>query len=572
MRFTIVKNSGSNQPPQLSYDFSAPGGTIGRSTENNWYLPDENLDIARLQVIVSISVDGECRINNQGSASEVLLNLIPLAPDRQIEVRNGDMLNIGNYQIQLIDTNKSSSRQAATQVANAEHPVNPNQTRVPNEVWDDLEQILTSDTSFPPNSHQTIQSQIKQELNDNNPLIKGQLHDKERNPIDPLAQIEATTDLDALQLRATDPISMFKSDTTFQQENILNDHTPTTLLTRNEQYHDQNDKKQEIDPLKLFSDKHIKPAQHAKNDDLLNQMLDNAVPLNPVNDVTISQSESQFPFVSKPSKPAESFELFEPFEPSETASAPTDKSVHNKTQTFTQVFSLPPQEEALHNDQDRYKDQYSYKDQERHKDQTGSVRLEGKLLTALLDGMGLKDINHLQFDEQHMHQLGLLISQLTQGIITLNASRTQLKNEVNASMTQALTDINNPFKLLPSGQSVLALMLGDPIPGFMPLELATRDILIELQAHQLGMIAGIRAIATNILHLFQPTILEQKARENHWVPRLSLLSTQKAAMWDYFIKHYQRTVSEFEQDSVLFSENFLQAYETEVNRFKNTQN
>ncbi|BET96729.1 type VI secretion system-associated FHA domain protein TagH [Xenorhabdus taiwanensis] len=522
MRFTIVNNSGSSQPPQLSHDFAPPGGTIGRSTENNWYLPDDGQAIARLQVIVSISADGECRINNQGAASEVLLNMIPLAPNRQVEIRDGDMLNIGNYQIQLIDINKNPSQQAPPHGINAGHSLTASETEIPSEIWDGLEHILTI-SATPPSSDS---SQAKQEINDNNPLVTSQ-YDKERNPIDPLAEIEPTTDFDVLQLRATDPIAMFNSDTTFQQEDILDDHTPTSLLPHDED--DQNDDKQELDPLALFSDKHIKAAQSAKNDDLLNQILDNAMPLK---------------------EPANIEEIGK-------------ETVHDYYQN-----------QDIHNYQDtRAHQNQNTNDQDAHQHQNnGVIESEGKLLAALLDGMGLKEFNGQQFDEQQMYQLGLLVSQLTQGIITLNTLRTQLKHETNAAMPQSQSNANNPFKLLPSGQSILVLMLCHHVPGFMPLELATRDILIELQAHQLGMIAGIRAITANILHLFHPATLERKAQEDNYLPRFSLSSANnKASMWEYLIKHYQETEKEFKQDSFLFSEKFLQAYEAEVNRYKNSQ-
>ncbi|MBC8949534.1 MULTISPECIES: type VI secretion system-associated FHA domain protein [Xenorhabdus] len=520
MRFTIVNHSGSSSPPQLSHDFSPPGGTIGRSTENNWYLPDDGQAIARLQAIVSISADGECRINNQGSASEVLLNMIPLAPNRQVEIRDGDMLNIGNYQIQVIDINKNPLQQATTHGINVGHSLTANETKIPSEIWDVIEHIST--TSATPSSSDSPQA--KPEINDNNPLVTSQ-YDKERNPIDPLAEIEPTTDFDALQLRATDPIAMFNSDTTFQQEDILDDHTPTTLLPHDED--DQDDDKQEVDPLALFSDKHIKAAQSAKDDDLLNQILDNAMPL---------------------------------------------KEPANIEETGKETFHDYDQNQDIHHYQDTPAHQNT-NNQDAHQHQNNSViKLEGKLLAALLDGMGLKEINRLQFDEQKMYQLGLLVSQLTQGIITLNTLRTQLNHETNAAMPQPQSNANNPFKLLPSGQSILVLMLCHHVPGFMPLELATRDILIELQAHQSGMIAGIRAITTNILHLFHPATLERKAQEDNYLPRFSLsLANNKASMWEYLIKHYQEIEKEFKQDSFLFGEKFLHAYEAEVNRYKNSQ-
>ncbi|WP_237387893.1 type VI secretion system-associated FHA domain protein TagH [Xenorhabdus sp. Sc-CR9] len=518
MRFSIVKNSGTNQPSQLSYDFSPPGGTIGRSTDNNWVLPDEELAIARLQIVVSISSDGGCQINNQGYASEVLLNMIPLAPERQVEIRDGDMLNISNYQIKITDIEKNPLPQS-----------NDKKSEIPNGIWDDLEQIFAvPNTLSPQERHHS-----SQKLNDNNPLVKEQ-QNKERNPIDPLAQIKPETDLETLQLRSTDPMTMFNSDTTFQQENILHDHTPTTLLQCDKKHENQDDDKKEIDPLVLFSEKH---TQYVKDDDPLNQMLDNAVPPTPLNDPTVSEL------------------LFTP----EPQSTPASQSTLTEPVSIESVTSRTPGSKT-----NRYHKPYNY--------QATGTQSEEKLLAALLDGMGLTDLQRLQFDEQLMYQLGRFASQLSQGVITLNTSRNQFKRKSDSDMNEALSDVYNPFKILPSGQSVLALIFGGYVPGFMSPEDATQDILTELQAHQLGMIAGIHAIAADLLHSFNPVILEQTAGGKSYLPRLSLSSAYKASMWDYFTKYYQNMAGQIEKKSALFGESFLQAYEAEISRYKNTQN
>ncbi|CAM3361130.1 conserved hypothetical protein (probable component of SST VI cluster) [Xenorhabdus nematophila ATCC 19061] len=504
MRFSIVKNAGTTQPPYLSYDFSPPGGTIGRSMDNSWVLPDEELAIARLQAIVSVSAHGECWINNQGSASEVLLNKVPLAPERQVEIRDGDMLNIGHYQIQLIDIKK-----------NPVPPENNSQSDVPGGIWDELEHILTaSNKSSPQERHQTPQA-----AGDNNPLIKDQPNE-ERNPINPLAHINPATDLETHPLRSTDPMTMFNADTPFRQENIFHDQTPTTLLQRNEKYGNQEDDKKDVDPLALFSEK---PARHIKNDDPLNPILNHAVPLTASNSATASEP------------------LFTPASQSVSTESVSHES---QTSSLSSFFATP------------------------HDNQAHGTQSEGKLLASLLEGMGLKDRHRFEFDEQLMYQLGRLVSQLSQGIIVLNASRHQFKHKLDADMTQILSDIHNPFKLLPSGQSVLTLMFSDHMPGFMPLEEATHDILTELQAHQSGMIAGIRATVADILHSFHPVMLEQTAQDENYLPRLSLSSTYKASIWDYFTQHYQAISKQFEQESSLFGENFLQAYSAEVNRYK----
>ena len=47
MRFTIISTKPGHQPPQSSCDFYAPGGTIGRGTDNNLVLPDNDRTISR---------------------------------------------------------------------------------------------------------------------------------------------------------------------------------------------------------------------------------------------------------------------------------------------------------------------------------------------------------------------------------------------------------------------------------------------------------------------------------------------------------------------------------------------
>ncbi|WP_340616129.1 type VI secretion system-associated FHA domain protein [Xenorhabdus entomophaga] len=546
MRFTIVKNIGTNRPPQFSYDFTPPGGTIGRSTDNNWVLPDEEQAIARLQAIVSVSSDGECRMINRGVASEISLNTIPMAPDRQIEVCDGDMLNIGDYQIQVVNIKQSAPPSATTRTLNTAEPSDNKPADISNEVWDGLENIFTP-TVFTPTDSALTQTAP---LSDDNPLIKPQQY-QERNPIDPLEQMETRIDLDSLQFRATDPITMFNPDTDFQQENILNDTTLSTLLQQNNQYGNQNNK-QEIDPLVLFANKHTQG--NIKNDDPLNLMINNAEPLAPLDNATEETTQN-------------------------SVKNPADTELHNQNDYQEPVNY---QEHSFrHENNSKYDesvgerlniDPVTYKPHPPHPHQTDEVKLEGKSLEALLNGMGLNHIQQPQFDEHKMYQLGKLVSQLSQGIMALNASRTLLKHKTDADMTQVLADANNPFKLLPSGQAVLVQMFGNYMPGFLSPEQATRDILLELQAHQLGMIAGLRTITADILQLFDPNVIEQKAHKEGGFPRLSLTSTYKAALWDYFTKQYQEIAHKLDQDYALLGKNFRQAYGAEIHRYKCSQN
>jgi len=120
MRFTLVKSKNGVQPPQTSCDFAPPGGTIGRSEDNNFTLPDENRAISRLQALVHISAEGECRLTNRGNVINVEFNGIPLERGRQVELQDGDQLGIGDYLIAVSSLHQNTA-------PHAESVKNPNQ-------------------------------------------------------------------------------------------------------------------------------------------------------------------------------------------------------------------------------------------------------------------------------------------------------------------------------------------------------------------------------------------------------------------------------------------------------------
>ena len=169
-------------------------------------------------------------------------------------------------------------------------------------------------------------------------------------------------------------------------------------------------------------------------------------------------------------------------------------------------------------------------------------------------------------------ELGQILGMFSQGTVALLSSRSILKRGVKADMTMVLDDANNPFKLLPTGKTVLIQMFGTPMPGFMPPTKSVRDALIDLQAHQLGMISGIRAIIAAMLQSFNPEQLEEQAKQNGMTSRLALPGSRKAALWDYFVRSYGETAGEIEDDfHTLFGEAFLHAYDMEVNQYKDSQ-
>jgi FHA domain-containing protein len=382
MRFTIVESR--TEAPVTACDFVAPGGTIGRSVDNDLVLPDDERAISRLQAVVHVASSGDCRLTSHGSVIAVLHNQAPLARGSQIALQHGDLLSIGDYQIQVSD------------------PARANETP----------------------------------FSDVDPLaLFGEDHSL---PADPLGI-----------LHEEEPIIIHSTDA----------QTPEQLAARTAR---QNDARLGIEPVGHDAPYSERPA---------------------------SDSNAE------------------------------------------------------------------------------------RLLAALMEGMGLEHgAGKPALTEDQLRMTGRMLSLFSQGTVALLSSRSILKRGVKAEMTMILNEANNPFKILPSGKTVLMQIYQSQMPGFMPPEQAVRDALVDLQAHQLGMIAGIRAIIAAMLQSFNPQRLEENAKRDGVLPKFGLPGSKKAAMWQAYQRHYQNTSGEIEDDfHTLFGDAFLQAYDMEVNQYKDSQ-
>ncbi|MDH2068754.1 type VI secretion system-associated FHA domain protein TagH [Pantoea sp. GD03673] len=616
MRFTIITTKPGQQPPQTHCDFFPPGGTIGRGVDNNLVLPDDDRTLSRLQAIVHITASGECRLTNRGNVTRVLLNDIPLERGRQVELQDGDILGIDDYQLRVSDLNSAQQPQAERAIPRPE-PVQPaaaprepaaenasTTAAIPSEIWDSLakEFSISDDLS---------KRKAAPEMPDAHPLTAPAAAD--RNPEDPLAQLINDAPLDYGQQPKNS--SLFDDgDALFAQQSIFEDRTPSTLSAQQNTAPQQAEAPAaELDPLSLFDGE--SSADVRNHDDPLGLMMGNAVPL-------------AQPALTEPAKPATPPVTPQPAAKPEpvTAFAPEQASVSLNERDNSPLFSggdLPvddhahrdaprqtpladdaePGQTGAVNPQNDYGGitlptpqavqrapsptpkgrlridpvasghQHDAAVQPSTSSQSSGDALKGELLDALLEGMGLRDLQPTpQFDREQMLQFGQMLSMFSQGTVALLSSRSILKRGVKADMTVILDDANNPFKLLPSGKTVLMQMFGSRMPGFMPPRQAVRDALIDLQAHQLGMIAGIRAIIASMLQSFNPEQLEEEARQAGSVSRIGLPGSRKAALWEHFVERYGETAGEIEDDfHTLFGEAFLHAYDLEVNQYKDSQ-
>ncbi|SCB99458.1 type VI secretion system-associated FHA domain protein TagH [Kosakonia oryziphila] len=589
MRFTIITSKPGHQPPQSRCDFYPPGGTIGRGTDNNLVLPDNDRSISRLQAIVHIAGNGECRITNRGNVTRVVLNDIPLERGRQVELQDGDILGIDEYRIEvteLIQDTQPISRMAEEmypkhvqpQVAKpAPAPASKSVAEnapasVPTEIWDSLMQEFSISDSISSNRAKTPETQNL------NPFAAPK--EPERNPEDPLSLLNNNEPLVTPKTLASD--QLFNDEQLFKNDSIFNDATPSALVPPLDRAAQKPaSEADELDPLALFGGSSTSVAH---SDDPLG-LLSSAVPLAHADEIVPAKpAESVITDLHSATPPQQPQPIITELRAEDLSATPlfVDEELDpvSEPQDYAGITLPTPQavqRSAAQTPKGRLRIDPLQSNEARStpavSNGDSSDVLKGELLDALLEGMGLGDMQPVpQFDKENMRQLGQMLSMFSQGTVALLSSRSILKRGVKADMTMVLDDANNPFKLLPSGKTVLMQMFGTRMPGFMPPKKSVRDALIDLQAHQLGMISGIRAIIAAMLQSFNPEQLEDDAKRDGATARLGMLSNRKAALWDYFVRTYAQTAGEIDDDfHTLFGEAFLHAYDMEVNQYKDSQ-
>ncbi len=189
-----------------------------------------------------------------------------------------------------------------------------------------------------------------------------------------------------------------------------------------------------------------------------------------------------------------------------------------------------------------------------------------ELLAALLAGLDAPGLRMEALTPEKMELVGRLLRESTRGAVELLVARAALKREMRAEMTMIVSRENNPLKFSPTVEVALQHLLGPQTPGFMPAAPAMRDAFDDLRAHQLGVMAGMRAALEGVLKRFDPAQLEAKLTTRSAINTL-IPATRKARLWESFTELFAQLQSEAQDDfDELFGKAFLKAYEDQLDR------
>lgn len=193
------------------------------------------------------------------------------------------------------------------------------------------------------------------------------------------------------------------------------------------------------------------------------------------------------------------------------------------------------------------------------------------LLTALCEGLGTPSLQTTALTPDAMRRIGVMLREATRGTVELLGARAALKREVRAEVTMIVARENNPLKFSPTVEVALQHLLGAPVQGFLPAEAAMRSAFDDLRAHELALMAGIRAALEGALKRFDPQQLESRIGKRVILDDL-IPANRKARLWELFQELYTRLASEAADDfHQVFGKAFLDAYEEQLELMKRTR-
>jgi type VI secretion system FHA domain protein len=155
------------------------------------------------------------------------------------------------------------------------------------------------------------------------------------------------------------------------------------------------------------------------------------------------------------------------------------------------------------------------------------------LIDAFLDGAALPiEAFDMTDPVNAMRKVGQAFREAVGGLRELLESRAMLKAEFRLEHTLVRARDNNPLKFSTNLDGSLAVLLGRRVPGFMEAPEAIRESVRDVKAHEIAIMAGLKAALAGQLEQFSPANLRAQVEKNGGGGILP--HVKKARLWERF--------------------------------------
>jgi type VI secretion system protein len=107
LRLSVVSEHGIRLGPQSTKIFGVHGGTIGRSTDNAWILPDPDRYLSGKHIRIDFRAGSYVAVDTSSNGTYVNGSQVPLGKYHDYVLKDGDYLRLGEYEL-LVTIDKSN--------------------------------------------------------------------------------------------------------------------------------------------------------------------------------------------------------------------------------------------------------------------------------------------------------------------------------------------------------------------------------------------------------------------------------------------------------------------------------
>jgi len=189
---------------------------------------------------------------------------------------------------------------------------------------------------------------------------------------------------------------------------------------------------------------------------------------------------------------------------------------------------------------------------------------------TLLQAAGVPELEDRALaNPELMRDVGELLRETIAGLLKALVARALTKRELRVDMTMLATTENNPLKFCPDAYEALNHLLAPrPKSGYLPPLRAVREAYEDLQAHNLAVMAGMRAALLGVLQRFDPGQLEKRLASQPLLDKL-LPHNRKARMWDMVAEQHDSLVREAQDEfDRIFGRAFRAAYDEQLQKIR----
>ena len=161
--------------------------------------------------------------------------------------------------------------------------------------------------------------------------------------------------------------------------------------------------------------------------------------------------------------------------------------------------------------------------------------------------------------------LGQILGITTQGLIDVLTARSAVKSQFRVQMTMMRPVENNALKSSANATEALLYMLVNHNPAYLSAVDSFAEAFEDIKAHQMALMAGMRAAFDSMLQRFDPEELEHRFEKRKSKSMLRLSSSGQ--FWDMYKDLYDDMTQDADANfQRLFGEEFARAYEEQMRR------